>query len=303
MDECLSWSAPSSQRPVRNNSTVAGSPLLHDSAHPDYRDPLVHKQLEKKLTTCNWYITSRNGMPNAETVILPEREVQMSPHTSTAQDNSAIERSWPKSIFHTHHTSRTRETNPLQPIYRVPTKRPDSVPMGCHSTVPEGHVFHTMRHPEWSFNRGSYPLGSQNRDIDGSYAKRREAQRPNKDMDLDSITKPRCKPVSTRQPREIDVGRLGMWSRCPDRHMQNSKRHCDPLHPTYCIHEHELKPVAPRKVTRLLAGHRLSERMQGEVGPDKQTLANQMHAMARKAAPRNFFPRKYGVLDLHDPAH
>lgn len=66
-----------------------------------YRDPLVHKQLEKKLTTCNWYITSRNGMPNAETVILPEREVQMSPHTSTAQDNSAIERSWPKSIFHT----------------------------------------------------------------------------------------------------------------------------------------------------------------------------------------------------------
>ena len=37
MDECLSWSAPSSQRPVRNNSTVAGSPLLHDSAHPDYR--------------------------------------------------------------------------------------------------------------------------------------------------------------------------------------------------------------------------------------------------------------------------
>lgn len=48
--------------------------------------------------------------------------------------------------------------------------------MGCHSTVPEGHVFHTMRHPEWSFNRGSYPLGSQNRDIDGSYAKRREAQ-------------------------------------------------------------------------------------------------------------------------------
>lgn len=79
-------------------------------------------------------------------------------------------------------------------------------------------------------------------------------QRPNKDMDLDSITKPRFKPVSTRQPREIDVGRLGMWSRCPDRHMQNSKRHCDPLHPTYCIHEHELKPVAPRKVKNSMFG-------------------------------------------------
>lgn len=57
------------------------------------------------------------------------------------------------------------------------------------------------------------------------------------------------------------------------------------------------------QVHRRPAVQRCSERMQGEVGPGKQTLANQMHAMARSPAPRNFFPRRQGVLDLHGPAN
>lgn len=75
-------------------------------------------------------------------------------------------------------------------------------------------------------------------------------QRQNKDMDLDSITKSKNKTLSPqpREPQQIDIGRLGMWSRFPDRHMQHSQRHCDPLQPTYCIHDQELIPVAPRKV-------------------------------------------------------
>ena len=70
-----------------------------------------------------------------------------------------------------HCTRRPRDTNPLQPTYSIPAKSVTSVPISCRTTVPEGHVFHAMRHPEWGFNRGSQPLGTQNRDIDGSYAK------------------------------------------------------------------------------------------------------------------------------------
>lgn len=74
-----------------------------------------------------------------------------------------------------HHTNRPRNTNPLQPVYQMPTALPDPSSKG-HWTLPEGHVFHNMRHPEWSFNRGSHPLGNQNRDIDGSCAARPRPQ-------------------------------------------------------------------------------------------------------------------------------
>ena len=38
-------------------------------------------------------------------------------------------------------------------------------------------------------------------------------------------------------------GRLGKWSQCPDRHMQRTQRHCDPLEPRYTIHGRDV--VAP----------------------------------------------------------
>eukprot|EP00892_Ulva_mutabilis_P011725 jgi/Ulvmu1/8925/UM005_0016.1 len=301
MDACLSWSVPAVERPSRIDKGVAGAPLKHDSLNPDYRDPLVHKLPSKKLTTSKWYTETRNGMPEKGTISPPEKSVRAHARPTCTQDNSDIDRSWPKHAFHTYQTDQPRMTNPLQPTYAIAAAPVSVVPIGRDSAVLEGHVFHAMRHPEWSFNRGAQPLGSQNADIPGTRAKSDRKQRPSKDYDLDSITKPRNRGVATRQPRNIDVGRLGMWSRCPDRHMQHSSRHCDPLQPTYYVHDRTLSPIPTKKELASSVGERVSARMQGEIGPDKQSLVNQMVAMSRVAKPRNFFPHKRGVLDLHEP--
>lgn len=77
-----------------------------------------------------------------------------------------------------HKTCRPRNTNPLQPSYQLPSATLASALNGCANgaAVPEGHVFHIMRHPDWTFSRGPYPPGNQSKDIDGSSARKGRPQ-------------------------------------------------------------------------------------------------------------------------------
>ena len=61
----------------------------------------MRKHPQKKLTTCNWYIESRNGMPEKEKIIPPLQDVHVRVKPTSTQDNADIDRSWPKDTFHT----------------------------------------------------------------------------------------------------------------------------------------------------------------------------------------------------------
>ena len=64
-----------------------------------------------------------------------------------------------------------RRTSPLDPEYMLPSAAHDSHPhpvSAMPSKTVEGHVFERHRHPDWTFNRGSVPTGTQNSDIECS---------------------------------------------------------------------------------------------------------------------------------------